>query len=77
MGFADQPADVRLVKLLVRGAAFQNTGFFVDGFNVPNYENRDPAPKYQMPFTSDDSMKFIQVPAEFKSDSAGSLRRES
>ena len=33
---------------------------------MPNYEQRDPAPKYQLPFTADDSMKFIQVPAEFK-----------
>jgi uncharacterized protein len=39
---------------------------YVDGFNVPNYEKRDPAPKYQMPFSPEDSMKFIQVPAEFK-----------
>jgi uncharacterized protein len=39
---------------------------YVDTFVVPNYENRDPAPKYQLPFTADDSMKFIQVPAEFK-----------
>ena len=39
---------------------------YVDTFVVPNYENRDPAPKYQLPFTPDDSMKFIQVPAEFK-----------
>ncbi len=39
---------------------------YVDGFTVPNYENRDPAPKYQMPFSPDDSMKFIQHPAEFK-----------
>jgi putative membrane-bound dehydrogenase-like protein len=39
---------------------------YVDGFNVPNYENRNPAPKYQLPFTPEDSMKFIQVPAEFK-----------
>ncbi len=38
---------------------------YLDGFNVPNYERRDPAPKYQMPFTPADSMKFIQVPAEF------------
>ena len=38
---------------------------YVEGFNVPNYENRDPAPKYQMPFTAPDSMKFITVPAEF------------
>jgi putative membrane-bound dehydrogenase-like protein len=33
---------------------------------VPNYERRDPAPKYQLPFTVEESMKFIQVPAEFK-----------
>ena len=39
---------------------------YVDSFVVPNYENRDPAPKYQLPFTADDSMKFIQVPAEFR-----------
>src|SRR4051812_15267684 len=39
---------------------------YVDTFVVPNYENRDPAPKYQLPFTADDSMKFIQVPAEFR-----------
>jgi putative membrane-bound dehydrogenase-like protein len=39
---------------------------YVDTFIVPNYERRDPAPKYQLPFTPDDSMKFIHVPAEFK-----------
>ncbi len=39
---------------------------YVDGFNVPNYENRDPAPKYQMPLSPEDSMKLIQVPVEFK-----------
>ena len=39
---------------------------YVDGFDVPNYEKRDPAPKYQMPFAPDDSMKFIQHPAEFR-----------
>ncbi len=38
---------------------------YVDGFNVPNYEKRDPAPKYQMPFTPADSMKFITLPGEF------------
>jgi hypothetical protein len=38
---------------------------YVEGFNVPNYEKRDPAPKYQLPFPPADSMKFIQVPAEF------------
>lgn len=39
---------------------------YVDGFNVPNYEKRDPAPKYQLPFTAEESMKFIQTPAEFE-----------
>ena len=38
---------------------------YVDGMSVPNYENRDPAPKYQLPFAVDEAMKFIQVPAEF------------
>ena len=39
---------------------------YVEGFNVPNYEKRDPPPQYQMPFPPADSMKFIQVPAEFR-----------
>jgi uncharacterized protein len=39
---------------------------YVEGFDVPNYENRDPAPLYQMPFSPADSMKFIQHPAEFR-----------
>jgi uncharacterized protein len=39
---------------------------YIEGFNVPNYENRDPAPKYQMPFSTADSMKFMQTPAEFR-----------
>jgi putative membrane-bound dehydrogenase-like protein len=39
---------------------------YVDGLMVPNYEARNPAPKYQLPFTPEDSMKFIQVPAEFR-----------
>ena len=41
---------------------------YVDGMAVPNYENRDPAPKYQLPLTVDQAMKFIQVPAEFSLD---------
>jgi uncharacterized protein len=41
---------------------------YVDGLTVPNYENRDPAPKYQLPFPVDEAMKFIQVPAEFTLD---------
>ncbi len=38
---------------------------YVDGLPVPNYENRDPAPRYQLPLSVQESMKFIQVPAEF------------
>ncbi len=38
---------------------------YEDGHNVPNYENRDPAPKFQLPFTPQESMKFVQVPAGF------------
>jgi putative membrane-bound dehydrogenase-like protein len=37
----------------------------VDGFNVPNYENRDPAPQYQLPLTPQESMRLVQTPAEF------------
>ncbi|HXE81098.1 MAG TPA: PVC-type heme-binding CxxCH protein [Vicinamibacterales bacterium] len=39
---------------------------YVEGFNVPNYEKRDPPPQYQLPFSPEDSMKFIQHPAEFR-----------
>jgi uncharacterized protein len=38
---------------------------YEDGHNIPNYENRNPAPKFQLPFTAAESMKFIQVPAGF------------
>ena len=38
---------------------------YIEGFKVPNYENRDPAPKFHLPFTPSESMKFIQTPAEF------------
>tara|TARA_R110002049_G_scaffold9962_2_gene49660 strand:+ start:27462 stop:30902 length:3441 start_codon:yes stop_codon:yes gene_type:complete len=34
--------------------------------NIPNYEKRDPAPKYQMPLSPEDSKKLIQVPAGFE-----------
>jgi len=39
---------------------------YVDGFNVPNYENRPDPPKFQMPFTPEDAQKFMQTPAEFR-----------
>src|SRR5687767_1964323 len=39
---------------------------YVEGFAIPNYEKRDPAPKYQLPFSPEDSMKFIHLPGEFR-----------
>ena len=33
--------------------------------NIPNYEKRDPAPKYQLPLAPEDSKKMIQVPPGF------------
>jgi putative membrane-bound dehydrogenase-like protein len=39
---------------------------YVEGFNVPNYENRPVAPKFQLPFPPADAEKFIQTPAEFR-----------
>lgn len=33
--------------------------------NIPNYEKRDPAPKYQLPLSPEESEKLIQVPAGF------------
>ena len=41
----DEPARQALQQLKMPAVTY------VDGFNVPNYENRDPAPKYQLPFT--------------------------
>jgi putative membrane-bound dehydrogenase-like protein len=41
---------------------------YVDGMMVPNYENRNPPPKYQLPFPVEEARKFIQVPAEFTLD---------
>jgi putative membrane-bound dehydrogenase-like protein len=38
---------------------------YVDGYNVPNYENRATPPKYQLPFSPEDAAKFIHAPAEF------------
>ncbi|TAE54242.1 MAG: ThuA domain-containing protein, partial [Bacteroidetes bacterium] len=32
---------------------------------IPNYEKRDPAPKYQLPLSAEESMKLIQVPEGF------------
>ncbi len=34
--------------------------------NVPNYERRDPAPKYQLPLSPEESQTLIQVPVGFR-----------
>jgi len=39
---------------------------YVDGFNVPNYENRPDPPKFQLPFAPEEAQKFMQTPAEFR-----------
>ncbi|MDC6406128.1 MULTISPECIES: PVC-type heme-binding CxxCH protein [Maribacter] len=39
---------------------------YEDRDNIPNYEQRDPAPKYQLPLSPEQSQKFIQVPAGFE-----------
>ncbi len=38
---------------------------FVDA-EIPNYEKRDPAPRYQLPLTPEQSMKLVQVPVGFE-----------
>ena len=38
---------------------------YVEGFNVPNYENRPVPPQFQLPFTPEEAQKFMQTPAEF------------
>ncbi|REG94512.1 PVC-type heme-binding CxxCH protein [Algoriphagus antarcticus] len=34
--------------------------------DIPNYEKRDPAPRYQLPLSPEESMKLIQVPVGFE-----------
>lgn len=34
--------------------------------NIPNYEQRDPVPKYQLPLSPEESEKLIQVPVGFE-----------
>ncbi|AHM60844.1 membrane-bound dehydrogenase domain-containing protein [Flammeovirgaceae bacterium 311] len=34
--------------------------------NIPNYEKRDPAPRYQEPLSPQESQKLIQVPVDFE-----------
>lgn len=39
---------------------------YEDRTGIPNYEKRDPAPKYQLPLSPEESERLIQVPAGFK-----------
>ncbi|MDB4292579.1 ThuA domain-containing protein [Maribacter sp.] len=39
---------------------------YEDRTGIPNYEKRDPAPKYQLPLSPEESEKLIQVPTGFK-----------
>ncbi len=33
---------------------------------IPNYENRDPAPRFQLPLSPEQSMKLVQIPVGFE-----------
>jgi putative membrane-bound dehydrogenase-like protein len=39
---------------------------YVAGYDVPNYEERAPAPQYQLPFSPQDARRFVQAPGEFE-----------
>ncbi len=39
---------------------------YVEGYAVPNYEERTPAPQYQLPFSPQDAMRFVQAPGELE-----------
>lgn len=34
--------------------------------DIPNYENRDPAPRFQLPLSPEESMKLVQTPVGFE-----------
>src|SRR5690606_35465319 len=34
--------------------------------DIPNYENRDPDPRFQQPLSPEESMKLIHVPVDFE-----------
>ncbi|MCW9706094.1 PVC-type heme-binding CxxCH protein [Fodinibius salsisoli] len=39
---------------------------YEDRDNIPNYEERDPAPRFQLPLSPEESQKHIQVPVGFE-----------
>jgi putative membrane-bound dehydrogenase-like protein len=39
---------------------------YQDRDNIPNYEERDPAPRYQLPLSPEESQKHIQVPVGYE-----------
>jgi putative membrane-bound dehydrogenase-like protein len=55
-----EPARMARQRLEIPGVVYR------DGMNVPNYEQRNPAPLFQEPLGPDVSWKFIQAPGEFE-----------
>ncbi len=75
----NQPGFQKLIKEGILWAVDANAKKNWEGFvkdipllqyeeraNIPNYEKRDPAPKYQLPLSPEESAKLIQVPASFE-----------
>ncbi|MCC9168193.1 PVC-type heme-binding CxxCH protein [Pontibacter harenae] len=55
---SDQAKD-QLARLALPTPTFSDA-------DVPNYERRDPAPKFQHPLSPEESQKLVQVPVDFK-----------
>ncbi len=47
-------------------AAYKMPEVIYEDAKIPNYERKDPAPKFQLPLTPEESMKLIQVPVGFE-----------
>ena len=54
----DDKTKAQFAKLEIPKPVFKDA-------DVPNYEKRDPAPKFQLPLSPYDSQKLIQVPVDF------------
>ncbi|WP_257666374.1 PVC-type heme-binding CxxCH protein [Parapedobacter tibetensis] len=70
------PGFLKLVKNGIMWAIGDEAVKKLEGFSIaqptyeeakmPNYERRDPAPKYQLPLTPEESQTLVQVPVGFK-----------
>lgn len=49
----------RLNKFVIAEASYEDA-------HLPNYEKRDPAPKYQLPLSPEESQSLVQVPVGFR-----------